>query len=94
MRILILICAICGEFPVASGARFLSPLLPMPKNFASYQNLLARAREIALIDGASSLLGWDEETYMPAAALEFRAAQHAHLSGWTHRLFTAPEVGR
>lgn len=83
-----------GEFPVASRARFLSLLPPMPDDFAPYQNLLGRAREIALIDGASSLLGWDEETCMPAAALEFRAAQHAHLSGWTHRLFTAPEVGR
>ena len=45
----------------------------MPDPFAPYKNLLARAREIALIDGASSLLGWDEETYMPPAALEFRA---------------------
>ena len=85
--------ALAGEFPVASGARFLATLPPMPNNFAPYQNLLARAREIALIDGASSLLGWDEETCMPPAALDFRAAQQAHLSGWTHRLFTAPEVG-
>ncbi len=65
----------------------------MPTDFTSYQKLLARSREIALLDGAANLLGWDQETYMPPKALAFRAEQLAHLSGLTHRLFTAPEVG-
>jgi carboxypeptidase Taq len=65
----------------------------MSNDFAPYQKLLARSREIALLDGAANLLSWDQETYMPARALEFRADQLAHLSGLTHRLFTAPEVG-
>jgi carboxypeptidase Taq len=62
-------------------------------NESPYQKLLARAREIALIESASHLLSWDQETYMPPKALEFRADQGAYLSGWTHRLFTASEVG-
>ena len=58
-----------------------------------YQKLVARAREVALLDGTSALLGWDEETYMPRKALPFRAEQTAFFSGWSHRQFTAPEVG-
>ena len=65
----------------------------MPTDLAPYQKLLARCREIALLDGASNLLSWDQETYMPPKALAFRAEQLAHLSGLTHRLLTAPEVG-
>src|SRR5258705_1625328 len=60
---------------------------------AAYEKLLARAKEIALVDGATSLLNWDEETYMPRKGLSFRAEQLAFLSGWSHRQFTAPEVG-
>jgi carboxypeptidase Taq len=59
----------------------------------AYRQLLDRMREISWIDGASGLLSWDQETYMPAAAIEFRAAQLAYFKGRTHRLFTADEVG-
>lgn len=59
----------------------------------SYQNLLQRTREIAWLNGSSALLSWDQETYMPTKALEFRADQLAYLSGLTHKMFTAPEVG-
>ncbi len=60
---------------------------------APYQNLLDRSRAIALIEGASALLNWDEETYLPRQGLAFRAEQLAFCAGWTHRQFTAPEVG-
>jgi carboxypeptidase Taq len=59
----------------------------------AYQKLLARAREVALVDSTAALLSWDEETYMPRKALPYRAEQLAHFSGWSHRQFTAPEVG-
>src|SRR2546422_10364231 len=65
----------------------------MLPDFAPYQNLLRRSREIALVESAGALLNWDEETYMPRKALPFRAEQLAFISGWTHRQFTAPEVG-
>ena len=67
--------------------------MPMTTYFAPYQNLLARTREISLIDDAANLLSWDQETYLPSGAVPFRADQLAFLSGWTHRQFTAPEVG-
>ena len=65
----------------------------MASEFAPYQNLLARARDIAKVDAGAALLNWDEETYMPRAAIEFRAEQIAFFSGWSHRQFTAAEVG-
>jgi len=61
-------------------------------SFAPYEKLRARAKELALVDSAAALLNWDEETYMPRAALPFRAEQLAFFSGWSHRQFTAPEV--
>lgn len=62
-------------------------------DFAAYRELLKRAQEIALVDSAASLLSWDEETYMPSKALAYRAEQLAYFSGWSHRQFTASEVG-
>jgi carboxypeptidase Taq len=65
----------------------------MTTEFKPYSNLLARSREIVIVDSASALLNWDEETFMPRAALTYRAEQLAFFSGWSHRQFTAPEVG-
>ncbi len=65
----------------------------MNSSFQPYANLLSRSGELAYVDAAAGLLQWDEETYMPHAALGFRAGQMAFLSGWSHRQFTAPEVG-
>jgi carboxypeptidase Taq len=65
----------------------------MTTEFAPYQKLLARAREIALVSDAVHLLSWDQETYMPTRALNYRADQLAFLSGWRHRMFIAKEVG-
>ena len=39
------------------------------------------------------MLYWDQQTFMPPKALEFRAEQLSYLGGRSHRLFTAPEVG-
>jgi len=61
-------------------------------DFAPYQDLRERFREIALVGGASSLLSWDQDTYMPPKAAACRADQLACLSGWRHRLAVAPEV--
>ncbi len=63
-------------------------------SFAPYRELLDRAREITLLQSAAALLHWDQQTHMPPKALDFRAEQLGFLSGRTHSLFTAPEVGR
>ena len=65
----------------------------MSEPFPAYRRLLQRSREIALLESTGSLLSWDEETFLPAKALEYRAGQMAYLSGRAHRLFTARKVG-
>lgn len=59
----------------------------------AYESLCAHARETALLSSVVGLLSWDEHTYMPPAAGEYRAEQTAHLAGMIHRRQTAPEVG-
>jgi carboxypeptidase Taq len=65
----------------------------MADTSSAYGKLVQRSKEIALVESAAHLLSWDQETNMPPAALRFRADQLAFLSGWSHRQFTAPEVG-
>jgi len=65
----------------------------MSETFAPYQKLLARMREVALVGSTGSMLSWDQETYMPPKAIDYRAEQLAFLSGWAHRQFTASDVG-
>src|SRR5579872_913534 len=59
----------------------------------AYKKLLERAREIALVNSASSALTWDQETYMPPKSLPYRAEQLAWLGGLAHRKFIARQVG-
>ncbi len=61
--------------------------------FAPYRQLIERTREIALLNGTAAMLYWDQQTFMPPKALEFRAEQLSYLGGRSHRLFTASEVG-
>jgi carboxypeptidase Taq len=65
----------------------------MTAAFEPYEKLTERMRELALVSSTGSVLAWDQETHMPPKAITYRADQLAFLSGWTHRLFTAPEVG-
>lgn len=65
----------------------------MPTPPAQYQSLLDRNREISLLHSAASLLSWDQQTYLPARAVDHRAEQLSYFSGQAHALFTAPEVG-
>ncbi len=59
----------------------------------SYPSLLARTKEIALLNSTTALLHWDQQTYLPPKATDFRAEQVAYFSGQSHRLFTDPQVG-
>ena len=43
--------------------------------------------------GASSVLAWDQETYLPTGSIESRARQLATLERVIHEKFTAPEIG-
>lgn len=60
---------------------------------AHYADLLAQLRDIETLESIGSLLGWDQETYMPPAAASERAEQQAMLSTLAHQRATDPRVG-
>ena len=47
----------------------------------AFDELCSLAREAALLESIEALLGWDERTYMPPAAGEYRAEQMTYLVG-------------
>lgn len=47
------------------------------------------AREHSVIASAEAVIGWDQETYLPPAASDFRARQVAWLSARAHELATS-----
>jgi carboxypeptidase Taq len=54
----------------------------------AYDQLCYHVREVSLLTSTESILSWDQETYMPARALAFRARQMSWLSGKAHALAT------
>ena len=56
---------------------------------SAYQSLCELARERALISTTASVLGWDQETGLPPAAVNYRASQLSWLSGKAHELTTS-----
>ena len=59
----------------------------------AYAELIFRAREQALLGSCSALLGWDEQTVMPAGGAEHRSGQMGLLAGIYHERATDPKVG-
>jgi carboxypeptidase Taq len=53
-------------------------------------SIFEKARELAVIQSSASVIGWDQETYLPPAGVEHRAAQLAWLSSRAHELATSP----
>ena len=53
--------------------------------------IFEKVREHALIQSTAAVLGWDEETYLPADAAEYRAGQVSWLAGRAHALATSAE---
>src|SRR6185436_15876240 len=60
---------------------------------AAFESLCALAREIALIESIEANLGWDERTYMPPAAGDYRAEQMTYLTGVAHQKRTSKRLG-
>ena len=54
----------------------------------SYQELQNHMQRIADVNYAAATLGWDQETYMPPMAADFKARQLSTLSGISHQIFT------
>src|SRR5438132_900356 len=59
----------------------------------AYAELIRRIKEYSLLGSCSSVLGWDERTYMPHGGSAHRAEQIALLARMSHELMTAPQVG-
>lgn len=62
------------------------------KTIATLEPLTARLLEIHRINGAASVLSWDQETYMPVGGGEARAEQIAVLQGLAHQKLVSSEV--
>jgi carboxypeptidase Taq len=60
---------------------------------AAYDHLCRLTRETALLQSVEALLGWDERTYMPPAAGEYRAEQMTYLAGVIHQRRTDRRIG-
>ncbi len=56
--------------------------------------LKQRLQQLGDLTAASSLLVWDQATYLPPAGATARAGQTATLSRIAHEMFTSPEIGR
>lgn len=64
--------------------------MSLPK---AYSELIAELRSLGLLRSCQSLLGWDEQTYMPPQGAELRADQLALLAGMAHQKATQPRIG-
>jgi carboxypeptidase Taq len=58
------------------------------------QQLKNTMAELADINGAGAILGWDQQTYMPPAAAEVRGQQLGTLGKIAHDIGTSPELGK
>jgi carboxypeptidase Taq len=56
-----------------------------------YQKLLSISKRATVYSSIQSLLSWDQETYMPAEAIEFRAMQNEAMAGLVHQQKTSKE---
>lgn len=59
----------------------------------AFEEVLARFERVALLSSCSTLLAWDEETYMPAGGIAHRAEQLAMLAGMRHAQLADPSLG-
>ena len=60
----------------------------------AYPRLLDRTRRAATLSSVESLLGWDQETYMPGGGANFRSQQQSLLAELTHEMRTDKHIGQ
>ncbi len=58
----------------------------------AYAELCRELRELSVLKSCASVLGWDEQTYLPHQGAEHRASQLALLSGLAHERGTSPKL--
>jgi carboxypeptidase Taq len=57
------------------------------------ETLQTKLKDIKNLQAAESVLGWDQQVFMPPGGAAARAEQLATLSKITHEMFTADEIG-
>ena len=57
-------------------------------------SIFERARELSLVRSTASVIGWDQETYLPPAGVGFRARQLSWLSARAHEMATSDDWQR
>lgn len=65
----------------------------MSRSDELYSELTRLLREAAVLGSCSSVLGWDEQTFMPSGGAPFRSEQLGLLAGMTHERATSPRIG-
>lgn len=58
-------------------------------NPSAYDQLITESKEIALLSSTASVLGWDEQTYMPPGAAPLRADQFSLIARLAHERHTS-----
>jgi carboxypeptidase Taq len=61
---------------------------------SAYNKLMNRAKDLIVLSSAEAIIHWDMETKMPPKAVEQRSQQLALLSRISHKMGTAPEIGK
>ena len=61
---------------------------------SAYKKLMNRAKDLIVLSSAEAIIHWDMETKMPPKAVEQRSQQLALLSRISHKMGTAPEIGK
>jgi carboxypeptidase Taq len=61
---------------------------------SAYKELLKRTKDLIVLSSAQGFIHWDMETMMPPKAVEQRSEQLALLSRISHKMSTAPEIGK
>lgn len=61
-------------------------------SMSALEHLKRLTTEAAIVSSSASVLGWDQETYLPDQAHDWRARQLAWLAGRSHELSTSQEL--
>ena len=64
----------------------------MTDNNNVYEEFIDSLRTTALLGSCASVLGWDEQTYLPPGGAEHRANQLSLLAGMIHQRATSPRL--
>jgi len=65
----------------------------MAESLSEYKKLMEKAKDLAVLQSAEAIIGWDMETMMPPKAINLRSQQLAMLSVLEHKMSTDPAIG-